>query len=115
MDDHGLVALWKFHYQRLKNAEGCNDDHEEHYLTNQTPRRSKSWRPWRIFMGKKRFRVRVLGSRKLSMKKIRRKSRVFKGMKVSWEKAFKRLKDNHKVYLNDLFGSNYLFMHVINP
>lgn len=115
MDDHELVSLWKFHYQRLKNEEGNNDDHEECHLIKPTPRRRR-WRPWRKLMGRKRLRVRVFGLKKLlRRRKMRRKSRVLSAMKVSWKKALKKLKNNHQVYLNDLFGGNYLFMHVINP
>ncbi|KAI3673569.1 hypothetical protein L6452_39692 [Arctium lappa] len=118
MDDHQWASLWRFHYQRLKNnAQGYldDDDEEQHLITTPTPlqRRCRRWQPWRRLVGKRRFRVRVSGLRKVFRRKRRRrrKSRVFSGLKVLWEK----LKSNHQVYLNDLFGGNFLFMHVMNP
>lgn len=67
-------------------------------------------------MIKKRVGVQVSGLRKVfRRRKMGMKARGFSTLKVSWEKALKKLKSNHQVYLNHLFGGNYLFMHVINP
>ncbi|KAI3688682.1 hypothetical protein L2E82_46441 [Cichorium intybus] len=93
MDDRDLVSLWRFHYLRLKNAEG---HHEEHPTQ---PRRRWRWRWWRRLMGKKRFGVRVSGLRKVfRRRKMGRKTKAFRisALKVSWEKTLKRLKKNHQ-------------------
>ncbi|KAK1435752.1 hypothetical protein QVD17_01521 [Tagetes erecta] len=70
MDAQELASLYQFHYQKLKKWH----DDEDIHLTKPTPR--KRSRLWRKFMVKKRFRIRVLGLRKLFRKRRKKCTKV---------------------------------------
>ncbi|KAE8736289.1 Non-LTR retrolelement reverse transcriptase-like protein [Hibiscus syriacus] len=87
-----MASMPKFSYQRLTNEE-------------ETSIRFKSERKWSRITIRKRPKLRIPGLRRF----LRRRSRVFLRLKLSWRKALERLK-NGQSHMNDLYGGNFLVM-----
>ncbi|XP_039020197.1 uncharacterized protein LOC120151962 [Hibiscus syriacus] len=89
-----MASIPKFSYQRLTNEGG-----------EETSIRFKNARKWSRSAIKKRPKLRIPALRRF----LRRRSRVFLRLKLSWRKALKRLK-NGQSHMNDLFGGNFLVL-----
>ncbi|KAE8672308.1 Non-LTR retrolelement reverse transcriptase-like protein [Hibiscus syriacus] len=87
-----MASMPKFSYRRLINEE-------------ETSIRFKSARKWSRIAIRKRPKLRIPGLTRF----LRRRSRFFLRLKLSWRKAFKRLKDGQP-HMNDLFGGNFLVL-----
>lgn len=92
-----------FCYQRLQNEAEL----DEQILERQV-KKDKAWLKFKALAGRKRPKIRVP---KLKRFLRRKRSKFVRSFKVSWRKALMRLK-NGQSHLNDLFGGNFLLMHI---
>ncbi|KAL4634213.1 hypothetical protein ACB092_04G183200 [Castanea dentata] len=88
------------HYKQKQESWSINDESKEERSLGKIRRWSKITKS----LGRRSPKVQIPG--------LRKKKRLFNGVKVSWRKALKRLK-NGQVHLNDLFRGNYLLMQFI--
>ncbi|KAJ6869098.1 hypothetical protein NC651_033998 [Populus alba x Populus x berolinensis] len=88
----------------LLRHEGWFDEEAEE---ERALRRVRNFPRLKKFTITKRLKLRVPGLRRF----LRKRARLFSRVKVSWLKAWKRLK-NGQAHINDLFGGNFLVMQV---
>lgn len=104
-----MASINKLSYQRLIRNEGYEyDDYEEEEFERQTEKK-RSWFKFKRLGSKKITKLKIPGLRRF----LRRKSRFFSSVRVSWCKVMRRLKES-KSHMGDLFAGNYLLMQV-NP
>lgn len=96
-----MASLTKFSYRRLRQ-DGWFD---EEAVEESVFRRIRNFSRRRKFTIRRRLKLRIPGLRRF----LRRRAKFLCKVKVSWAKAFKRLK-NGQAHLNDLFGGNFLVM-----
>ncbi|XP_026382513.1 uncharacterized protein LOC113277702 [Papaver somniferum] len=109
MSTFEMASINKLSYQRLIRNEGYEyDDYEEEEFERQTEKK-RSWFKFKRLGSKKRTKLKIPGLRRF----LRRKSRFFSSVRVSWCKVMRRLKES-KSHMSDLFAGNYLLMQV-NP
>ncbi|OMO67132.1 hypothetical protein COLO4_30221 [Corchorus olitorius] len=98
-------SMPKISYQRLKNEGNWFDDADHQKSLFKKRRKWTSSAGLRRFGIRKRPKLRIPGLRRF----LRKRSRFFSRVKLSWGKAFKRLK-NGQAHMNDLFGGNFLVL-----
>ncbi|KAI3905411.1 hypothetical protein MKW98_013209 [Papaver atlanticum] len=109
MSTFEMASINKLSYQRLIRNEGCEyDGYEEEEFERQIEKK-RSWFKFKRLGSKKRTKLKIPGLRRF----LRRKSRFFSSVRVSWCKVMRRLKES-KSHMGDLFAGNYLLMQV-NP
>ncbi|XP_012079950.2 uncharacterized protein LOC105640283 isoform X3 [Jatropha curcas] len=85
-----------FSYQRLQRHGGLNEELDTDFPTFR-----------RFNINGRRLKLRIPGLRRF----LRKRPRLLHRVKVSWRKAWKRLK-NGQAHINDLFGGNFMVMQV---
>lgn len=98
-----MSPVRKYSYHRLGH-EGWSDEEAEE---ERAFRRIRDFSRVNKFTIRKRLKLRIPGLRRFS----RKRARLFSRVKISWLKAWKRLK-NGQAHINDLFGGNFLVMQV---
>ncbi|XP_020537609.1 uncharacterized protein LOC105640283 isoform X2 [Jatropha curcas] len=83
-----------FSYQRLQRHGGLNEELDTDFPTFR-----------RFNINGRRLKLRIPGLRRF----LRKRPRLLHRVKVSWRKAWKRLK-NGQAHINDLFGGNFMVM-----
>ncbi|XWS51323.1 hypothetical protein CRYUN_Cryun12cG0167200 [Craigia yunnanensis] len=99
-----MASVSKFSYHRLKNEGWFDEAEEEKAFFKKTRKWSRGSRRFGI---RKRPKLRIPSLRRF----LRKRSRFFSRVKLSWGKALKRLK-NGQAHMNDLFGGNFLVLQV---
>ncbi|KAJ6374388.1 hypothetical protein OIU78_029993 [Salix suchowensis] len=98
-----MSPVRKYSYHRLGH-EGWSDEEAEE---ERAFRRIRDFSRVNRFSIRKRLKLRIPGLRRFS----RKRARLFSRVKISWLRAWKRLK-NGQAHINDLFGGNFLVMQV---
>ncbi|CAK7336573.1 unnamed protein product [Dovyalis caffra] len=98
-----MSPVRKHSYCRLRNEGWFDEDAEE----ERALRRIRNFSRLKKFTIRKRSKIRIPGLRRF----LRKKARLLSRVKVSWLKAWNRLK-NGQAHMNDLFGGNFLVMQV---
>ncbi|KAJ6875649.1 hypothetical protein NC652_035127 [Populus alba x Populus x berolinensis] len=99
-----MSSVRKYSYYYRLRHEGWFDEEAEE---ERALRRVRNFPRLKKFTITKRLKLRVPGLRRF----LRKRARSFSRVKVSWLKAWKRLK-NGQAHINDLFGGNFLVMQV---
>lgn len=95
-----MVSVGRLSYQRLVNEKELDENTLEREV-----QKARAWLKFRALAGRRRPRLRIAGLKRF----LRKRTKVLSRFRVAWRKALKKLK-NGQSHMNDLFGSNFLFM-----